>query len=68
MNDPIEEAFRFVAPRELRQSVERVFFTWVQLQPVLPPNYKEVARDFYYLIQLLDKEETSFSEPQKQPL
>jgi hypothetical protein len=56
MSDPSKEQYVFVSPMGAKQSVLEVFFTWLIEQPTLPPNYKEVARDFYFLIRLLDKE------------
>ena len=57
MPDSLNEIFSYVSPEKVRQSVVEVFFNWIIDQPVLPQNYKEVAQDFYFLLQLLEKEE-----------
>ena len=57
----LEDLFTFVSPRQLRQSVTEVFFTWVIEQPLLPQNYKEVAQDFRFLLLLLEEEEARYN-------
>ncbi len=57
MKDSFENLFSHIPPERLRRSILEVFFTWLIEEPVLPQNYKQVAEDFYLLLEMLYKEE-----------
>jgi hypothetical protein len=55
MQDSLKDLFDLVPPDRLRRSIQEVFFTWLIEEPVLPQNYKQVAQDFYFLLEMIEK-------------
>jgi hypothetical protein len=55
MQNSLKDLFDIVPPDQLRRSIQEVFFTWLIEEPVLPQNYKQVAQDFYFLLEMIEK-------------
>jgi hypothetical protein len=62
MSNSLQDLFDLVPPEQLRRSIQEVFFTWLIEEPVLPENYRQVARDFYLLQEMIYKEERRIKE------
>lgn len=55
--EELELLFAFAPPKELKRSLNQLFYAYIIRTEILPEDYKKTAEDIYFLMKFLERME-----------